>query len=71
LQRAVRISRRCKRFTNYNWAPKSAAVYTARLTFSLFDICIGLFQSPNLKYVYNVYSKKNYVNKIANNVLRV
>jgi len=31
--------RRCKRFTNYNWA-RSAAVYTARPTFSLFDICI-------------------------------
>jgi len=28
-----------KRFTNYNWAPKSAAAYTARPTFSLFDIC--------------------------------
>jgi len=33
------MSKRCKRFTNYNWAPRFAAVYTARSTFS-FDICI-------------------------------
>jgi len=31
LRRAVRMSR-CKRFTNYNWTPRSAAVYTARPT---------------------------------------
>jgi len=40
-------------FTNYNWAPRSAAVYTARPTFSLFDICICSFQiGPNLKYYF-------------------
>jgi len=27
------MSRRCKRFTNYNWTPRSAAVYIARPTF--------------------------------------
>jgi len=27
LRRAVRMSRRCKRFTKYNWAPRSASLY--------------------------------------------
>jgi len=39
-------------FTNYNWAPRSAAVYTAP-TFNIFDIYICLFQvGSNLKYYF-------------------
>jgi len=39
-----------KRFTNYNWATRTATVYTARPTFSLLDICISFSIGPNLKY---------------------
>jgi len=48
---SIRMSRRCKRFTNYNWAPRSAAVYTARPTFSIFDVCVCLHRETDCTFL--------------------